>query len=236
MKKILLASKAILGAGLIIIFLQSCKNETKQEDPKEVAEDANEAKFDSIDSKEDDSEFLVDQAEINLAEIELGKLAQQKGTNAEVKKFGKMLVDDHTKSFNDLKSFSDKKQISLPLVATEDGKEAYNKLNEKSGLDFDKKFAEMMVDGHEKAIKNAEKVSNQIWCSKNPAEAWTNYMLNRKLPTNSKSCSSPIQKNIALGQKLNIDGTPTLFLQDGQRLSGVPTDAKQIEALLQSAK
>jgi thiol:disulfide interchange protein DsbC len=63
---------------------------------------------------------------------------------------------------------------------------------------------------------NAEKVSNQIWCSKNPAEAWTNYMLNRKLPTNSKSCSSPIQKNIALGQKLNIDGTPTLFLQDGK--------------------
>jgi len=83
---------------------------------------------------------------------------------------------------------------------------------------------------------NAEKVSNQIWCSKNPAEAWTSYMLNRKLPTNSKSCSSPIQKNIALGQKLNIDGTPTLFLQDGQRLSGVPSDAKQIEALLQTAK
>lgn len=66
MKKLLLAGKAILGAGLIILFLQSCKNETKQEDPKEVAEDANETKFDSVDNKEDDSEFLVDQAEINL--------------------------------------------------------------------------------------------------------------------------------------------------------------------------
>ena len=41
MKKILLAGKLILGAGLIIIFLNSCKNETKQEDPKELAEDAN---------------------------------------------------------------------------------------------------------------------------------------------------------------------------------------------------
>ena len=59
-------------------------------------------------------------------------------------------------------------------------------------------------------------------------------MLNRKLPAAGKSCTSPIQKNIALGQKLNIDGTPTLFLQDGQRISGVPSDAKQIEALLQS--
>lgn len=92
MKKILLASKAILGAAIIIIFLNSCKNEVKQEDPKEAAEDANEAKFDSIDSKEDDSEFLVDQAEINLAEIEIGKLAQQKGTTDDVKNLVKCLL------------------------------------------------------------------------------------------------------------------------------------------------
>ena len=156
MKKLLLAGKAILGAGLIIISLQSCKNETKQEDPKEVAEDANEAKFDSIDSKEDDSEFLVDQAEINLAEIEIGKLAQQKGTDAEVKKFGKMLVDEHTKSASEVSALAKAKNFTLPTSLTEEGKEEYNKLNEKSGVDFDKKFTDMMIDGHEKAIKKLE--------------------------------------------------------------------------------
>lgn len=159
MKKILLASKAILGAGLIILFLQSCKNETKQEDPKEVAEDANEAKFDSIDSKEDDSEFLVDQAEINLAEIEIGKLAQQKSTNPEVKKFGKMLVDEHTKSASEVSALAKAKNFTLPTSLTEDGQEEYKKLNEKSGLDFDKKFADMMIDGHEKAIDKLQKAS-----------------------------------------------------------------------------
>jgi putative membrane protein len=122
MKKILLASKVILGAGLIIIFLNSCKNETKQEDPKEVAEDANEAKFDSIDNVEDDSEFLVDQAEINLAEIEIGKLAQQKSTNAEVKKFGKMLVDEHTKSASEISALAKAKNFTLPTSLTEDCK------------------------------------------------------------------------------------------------------------------
>lgn len=176
MKKILLAGKLILGAGLIIIFLNSCKNETKQEDPKEVAEDANEAKFDSIDSKEDDSEFLVDQAEVNLAEIEIGKLAQTKGTNPEVKKFGKMLVDDHTKAASEVSALAQAKNFTLPTSLTEDGQEEYKKLNEKSGADFDKKLADMMIDGHEKAINKLEKASKdakdadvRTWASNNIA-------------------------------------------------------------------
>jgi putative membrane protein len=159
MKKLLLAGKAILGAALIIIFLNSCKNETKQEDPKEVAEDANETKFDSIDSKEDDSQYLVDQAEINLEEIEIGKLAQTKSTNAEVKKFGKMLVDEHTKSASEVSTLAKTKNFTLPTSLTENGQDKFNKLNEKSGVDFDKKFADMMVDGHEKAIDKIKKAA-----------------------------------------------------------------------------
>ena len=159
MKKILLAGKAILGAGLLVIFLNSCKNETKQEDPKEVAEDTNEAKFDSIADKKDDSEYLVDIAEVNLAEIEIGKLAQQKSTNPEVKKFGKMLVDEHTKSAGEVSALAKSKNYTLPTSLTEDGQEEYKKLNEKSGLDFDKKFADMMIDGHEKAIEELQKAT-----------------------------------------------------------------------------
>lgn len=176
MKKILLAGKAILGAGLLVIFLNSCKNETKQEDPKEVAEDINEAKFDTIADKEDDSEFLVDQAEINLAEIEIGKLAQTKSTNAEVKKFGKMLVDEHTKAASEVSALAKTKNFTLPTSLTEEGQEEYNKLNEKSGTDFDKKFADMMVSGHEKAIDKLRKAAEdatdadvKLWASNNIA-------------------------------------------------------------------
>ncbi|MDA6072048.1 DUF4142 domain-containing protein [Flavobacterium sp. AC] len=172
MKKLLLAGKVILGAGLLLISLNSCKNETKQEDPKEVAEDANEEKFDTINNKEDDSQFLVDQAEVNLAEIEIGKLAQTKSTNPEVKKFGKMLVDEHTKSASEVSALAKTKNFTLPTSITEDGKEEYNKLNEKSGLDFDKKFADMMIDGHEKAIDKLQKAAKdakdqdvKLWAS-----------------------------------------------------------------------
>lgn len=176
MKKILLAGKAILGAGLLVIFLNSCKNETKQEDPKEVAEDTNEAKFDSIADKKDDSEYLVDIAEVNLAEIEIGKLAQQKSTNPEVKKFGKMLVDEHTKAAGEVSALAKSKNFTLPTSLTEEGQEEYKKLNEKSGLDFDKKFADMMIDGHEKAIEKLQKATKdakdediKLWASNNIA-------------------------------------------------------------------
>ena len=63
---------------------KSCKQDSKPEDSKEAAEDQNEVKFEDNDAKEDDSEFLVDAAETDLEEIEIGKLAQQKGTDAEV--------------------------------------------------------------------------------------------------------------------------------------------------------
>ena len=176
MKNLILAGKTILGACLLLLFLNSCKNETKQEDPKEVAEDSNEAKFDSIEEKKDDSEFLVDIAEVNLAEIEIGKLAQTKSSNPEVKKFGKMLVDKHTKSASEVSALAKAKNFTLPTSLTEDGKEEYKKLDEKSGLDFDKKFADMMIDGHEKAIDKLKKATEdakdqdvKLWASNNIA-------------------------------------------------------------------
>lgn len=172
MKKLAVVGKVIFGAGLILIFLNSCKNEPKQEDPKEVAEDSNEAKFDSIEDKQDDSEFLVDLTEVNLAEIEIGKLAQTKSTNTEVKKLGKMLVEQHTKSASEVSALAKAKNFTLPTTLTEDGQEEYNKLNEKSGIEFDKKFANMMIDGHEKAINELRKASEnakdqdiKLWAS-----------------------------------------------------------------------
>lgn len=172
MKKVFLLSKAVLAAGVVVLSLGSCKNEAKQEDPKEVAEDQNETKFDDRETKEDDSEFLVDAAEIDLAEIEIGKLAQQKSTNPAVKDFGKMLVDEHTKSSTELKALAASKNFSLPTSLTEDGQDKYNKLNEKTGNDFDKKFAEMMVDAHEDAVdkfkiaaENANDAEIKAWAS-----------------------------------------------------------------------
>lgn len=164
MKRTSLFGKALLGAAVVTLSfgMQSCKNEPKQEDPKEVAEDENEAKFDDInEEKEDDSAYLVTAAEVDMKEIELGKLAQAKSTNADVKALGKMMVDAHTKASADTKALATKKNITLPSSLTEKGQEAYKDLNDKTGHDFDKAYADKMVEGHEKMIDKMEKASEK---------------------------------------------------------------------------
>ena len=161
MKKTKFLLKSFFGAATLIVFLglSSCKNEAKPEDTKEVAEEENEAKFEENDDKEDDSEFLVAAAESDMMEIELGKLAQTKSTNPDVKEFATMMVNEHTKSSNETKPFAEKLQVSLPAAITDKGKEKYNELNEKTGHDFDEKFADMMVNNHEDAVSKMEKAS-----------------------------------------------------------------------------
>jgi putative membrane protein len=163
MKRTSILGKALMSAAVVTMSLGavSCKEENKQEDPKEVAEDQNEQKFeDTNESKEDDSQYLVDAAEVDMKEIELGKLAQ-KSANADIKALGQMMVDEHTKSSAATKALAAKKNITLPPSLTEKGQEAFKDLNDKTGADFDKKYAEMMVDGHEKTIEKMEKASEK---------------------------------------------------------------------------
>lgn len=82
---------------------------------------------------------------------------------------------------------------------------------------------------------NADVVAEQIWCASNKYEAWEDYMILNEAPDTIVGCDNPIEKNIALGRKLNITGTPTLFLKDGSRVSGV-LSTEQINKLLDAIK
>ena len=68
--------------------------------------------------------------------------------------------------------------------------------------------------------------SKSIWCSTDRAKAWESWMLERHAPTAAGTCdTAAIDKNLALGRSMNVNGTPTVFLADGRRLPGaVPAD------------
>lgn len=159
---------ANLIIAFIIIGTTSCGNNNSK-DTKDVAEDHNDAKFDK-NSNEKDAQFLVNAAEISMEEISLGQLAQQKGSTNHVKELGKMMEESHTKSLAELAALAQTKNISLPTSETEDVKDAYKKLNGKSGNDFGKEYSSMMVKGHEKAIELFEKASTD--CSDPDIRAW----------------------------------------------------------------
>jgi thiol:disulfide interchange protein DsbC len=66
---------------------------------------------------------------------------------------------------------------------------------------------------------DSAEISRNIWCAKDPGRAWLDAMLKGVFPA-SRSCDNPLEKNLALGKRLRVTGTPTTFLPDGQRIVG----------------
>jgi thiol:disulfide interchange protein DsbC len=63
--------------------------------------------------------------------------------------------------------------------------------------------------------------AKSIWCSTDRATAWESWMVNRNAPTAPGTCdTAAIGRNLKLGEKMNVTGTPTIFLADGRRLPG----------------
>ena len=77
-------------------------------------------------------------------------------------------------------------------------------------------------DSHEKA--------NAVWCSADKSKAWSELMLNGTVPA-AAHCDTPIEKNLALGRKYRVTGTPTLIFANGERVPGAIPQA-QLEKLL----
>jgi thiol:disulfide interchange protein DsbC len=66
---------------------------------------------------------------------------------------------------------------------------------------------------------DSAEISRNIWCAKDPSRAWLDVMLKSVLPS-EKNCATPLDKNLALGKRLRVNGTPTTFLPNGQRIVG----------------
>ncbi|NIE98415.1 DsbC family protein [Acinetobacter sp. Tr-809] len=62
-------------------------------------------------------------------------------------------------------------------------------------------------------------VSKSVWCDTNQAYAWKN-LLQKNVQPKEKSCANPIERNLELGRKLGVDGTPTLIFGNGLKMVG----------------
>jgi thiol:disulfide interchange protein DsbC len=71
--------------------------------------------------------------------------------------------------------------------------------------------------------------SKAVWCSADKSKAWSELMLNGTVPA-AAVCDTPIEKNLELGRKYRINGTPTLVFANGQRVPGA-ISAEQLEKL-----
>jgi len=78
--------------------------------------------------------------------------------------------------------------------------------------------------------------SKAVWCSPDRGKAWIDLMVNGVAPKVEGTCENPIEKNVALGQRYRITGTPTLIFENGQRVPGAVPLEKINDLLAEAAK
>ena len=105
-----------------------------------------------------DSEFMISAANAGMTEVTLGNIAIKNSSNDKVKEFGQMMVKDHTAAGDQLKKIESYKNINLHDSLSEESKKHVADLEKKHGKDFDKAYISMMVEGHEKVLKQFEEI------------------------------------------------------------------------------
>jgi putative membrane protein len=109
-----------------------------------------------------DSDFkvLAHFHDVNLAEIEFGKLGEERATSPAVKKYAQMLARDHTKNDKELTTLATSRDMVLPTTPSDPDEvsmqqqmtESMDSLRALTGPDFDHQFLTSMVDDHQKQI------------------------------------------------------------------------------------
>ena len=137
----------------------------------------------------DDKKFIMESLHGGMMEVELGKMAVDKASSADVKQFAQRMVDDHSKANDELMQLASQKGISMPAdhammsnpdqsaasdtaaSANHTGSESHyhhammkaqatkDKLAKLSGADFDREYMDMMVKDHVKDVKEFEEAS-----------------------------------------------------------------------------
>jgi putative membrane protein len=106
-----------------------------------------------------DQKFAMEAAMGGMEEVEMGRVAAQKGASDEVRQFGQRMVDDHSKANQDLMQVASGKGMTLPTGMGSKQQADMQKLSGLSGDKFDKEYVKMMVKDHKKDVAEFQKES-----------------------------------------------------------------------------
>ncbi len=100
-----------------------------------------------------DQQFVDFAGQTDMAEINLGKLAQTSASSQAVKDYAQMLVNDHSKDFDQLYDLAHQANLTQPdAIDAEHNKMLIDPFQKLNGAAFDHHYIQEMVAGHTKAI------------------------------------------------------------------------------------
>lgn len=105
---------------------------------------------------QEDRQFLQEAAQGGLAEVELGRIAQQNASSEAVKQFGARMVHDHSQANNQLMQIVENHGMTPPVSVDETHKVLMSRLSALNGKDFDRAYMAGMVTDHQKDVREFE--------------------------------------------------------------------------------
>lgn len=147
----------------VILFSCNSQQNRSKEGSKDTTKNAMLVENAKVESGEQqsDEDFVKEAASGGLMEVELGRYAQQNATNPRVKNFGAMMVKDHSKANEELRTLAASKNITLPAAMMDKHQNKVNDLQKKDKTEFDKDYMKEMVDDHEKDVDNFQKMAEK---------------------------------------------------------------------------
>jgi putative membrane protein len=106
-----------------------------------------------------DSMFVMEAAAGGMMEVEAGNVAQQNAMSQRVKDFGAMMVRDHSKANDELKSFASSRGLTVPSALPADMQKHLDAMKKMTGKAFDQHYVSMMVQDHNEDIGKFKKES-----------------------------------------------------------------------------
>ena len=102
----------------------------------------------------EDKAFVRKALQGGMTEVQLGQIALQKSSNADVKQFAQKMIDDHTKLGDEMKQVAQQMNVKAPDSPSSKDKSAMAKLQALNGDDFDKAYIKDMVKDHQQDAKD----------------------------------------------------------------------------------
>jgi putative membrane protein len=149
----LATATTLLGGSTTLIAQQATTPQTQPAKPAATAKESGLART--------DRNFMMDAAKDSMAEVELGRLAAERGQSDAVKQFGQRMATDHGKANDELKKLADQKGVTLPSELDRAHARARERLAKLSGIEFDREYVKDMVKDHKKAVSEFQKESQK---------------------------------------------------------------------------
>jgi putative membrane protein len=103
-----------------------------------------------------DRDFVKDVSSMNAAEVDLSRVAVDRASSPDVKKFAQMMVDEHTAAGDKLSGVAVQNSIDAPATVDDSHRSLHENLAGKQGLDFDRDYIDAMVDDHQDLVDKLE--------------------------------------------------------------------------------